>query len=138
VAESEPRELVRRLVEDVFNGQRPATAFDVLGPDFVNHNAPAGSPAGPRGTYEANLAIRHAFPDWTETIEQLLQDDNRVVLYAIGRGTHAGTFMATPPTGRRVEVGGIAIFRIEGARIVEQWGVVDMLGMLRQIGAVGV
>jgi predicted ester cyclase len=138
VAESEPRELVRRLVEDVFNGRRPATAFDVLAPEFLNHNAPTSSPPGPRGTYEANLAIRRAFPDWTETIEQLLQDNDRVVLYAIGRGTHARTFMATPPTGRHVQVGGMAIFRIEGARIVEQWGVVDMLGMLRQIGAVAV
>src|SRR5262249_22700179 len=107
------KQLVRRLVEDVFNGGRPETAFDVLSPDFMNHNAPVGSAPGPRGTYDANRAIREAFPDWTETIEQLLQEDARVALYAIGRGTHAGTFMGTAPTGRQVTVAGMAIFHIK-------------------------
>jgi len=38
-------------------------------------------------------------------------------------------------TGLHVEVGGMAIFRVADGQIVEQWGIVDMLGMLRQLNA---
>jgi predicted ester cyclase len=135
VESSSSKDLVRRLVRDVFNGERPQTADEVLAPAFVNHNALPGTPPGPEGTKRANAAIRQAFPDWSESIESLIAEDDRVVLYAIGRGTQQGEFMGIAPTGRHVEVGGIAIFRILDGRIIEQWGVVDMLGMLRQLNA---
>ena len=129
------KDLVRRLVRDVFNGERPQTADEVLAPAFVNHNALPGTPPGPDGTRRANAAIRIAFPDWAERIESLIAEGDRVVLYAIGRGTQHGAFMGIAPTGLHVEVGGMAIFRIADGQIVEQWGVVDMLGMLRQLNA---
>jgi predicted ester cyclase len=129
------KDLVRRLVRDVFNGERPQTADEVLSPGFVNHNALPGTPPGPDGTKRANEAIRTAFPDWSETIEDLVAEGDRVVLHAIGRGTQHGEFMGIPRTGRHVEVGGMAIFRIAEGCIVEQWGLVDMLGMLRQLDA---
>ena len=129
------KDLVRRLVRDVFNGERPQTADEVLAPTFINHNAMPGTPPGPEGTRRANESIRTAFPDWVESIEDLITEGDRVVLRAIGRGTHQGEFMGIPPTGLRVEVGGVAIFRIDADQIVEQWGLVDMLGMLRQLNA---
>jgi predicted ester cyclase len=127
------KDLVRRLVRDVFNGERPETADEVLAPAFVNHNALPGTPPGPEGTKRANVSIRTAFPDWSESIEDLIAEGDRVVLHAIGRGTQRGEFMGVAPTGLRVEVGGMAIFRIADGQIVEQWGLVDMLGMLRQL-----
>jgi len=129
------KDLVRRLVRDVFNGERPQTADEVLAPAFVNHNAMPGAPPGPEGTKRANDAIRAAFPDWSESIEDLIAEGDRVVLYAIGRGMQRGEFMGIPPTGLRVEARGMAIFRIADGQIVEQWGVVDMLGMLQQLNA---
>jgi predicted ester cyclase len=127
--------LVRRLVEDVFNGARPESAYEILAPDFVNHNALAGTPIGPEGTVRANAQIRAAFPDWRETIESLVAEGDRVALFAIARGIHSGAeFLGRRPGYRGVEVRGMAIFRIDKGRIAEQWGVVDMLGMLRQLG----
>ncbi len=38
------------------------------------------------------------------------------------------------PTGRRITVGGILIFRVERGRIAEYWGHYDRLGMLEQQG----
>jgi predicted ester cyclase len=51
-------------------------------------------------------------------------------------GTHQGTFMGIPPTGKRVKVSGIDIFRLTGGKIVERWAEIDTPGMLQQIGAI--
>lgn len=128
------KELVTRLVRDVFNAEHLDSVDELLAPEFVNHNAVPGTSPGPNGTRQANVDIRVSFPDWHESIEDLIAEADRVVLFAIGRGTQQGEFMGLAPTGKRVEVRGIAIFRIAGDRIVEQWGVVDYLGMLRQLG----
>jgi predicted ester cyclase len=52
------------------------------------------------------------------------------------RGTHRGDFMGVPPSGANVVVSGININRISGGKIGESWGVIDMLSLLRQIGAI--
>jgi predicted ester cyclase len=45
--------------------------------------------------------------------------------------------MGVPPTGKRVEVQLIDIMRFDDAGLVrEHWGVVDMLSLMQQIGAV--
>ena len=41
------------------------------------------------------------------------------------RGTHSGEFHGIAPTGKRVEVKAIDMFRIEGGKIVEHWGHAD-------------
>jgi predicted ester cyclase len=49
-------------------------------------------------------------------------------------GTHRGELMGAAPTGKTLVLSGINIFRIDGDRIVERWGRLDDLGLLRQLG----
>jgi predicted ester cyclase len=39
-----------------------------------------------------------------------------------------------PPTGNKVEVGGLNIWRIENGKIVEDWEDADMSGWMMQLG----
>ena len=57
-------------------------------------------------------------------IEDLVVDDAtmKVAVRWVANGTHQGTFMGIPPTGKRIAFQGIEIIRIEGERIVERWG----------------
>jgi predicted ester cyclase len=48
----------------------------------------------------------------------------------------SGELMGIPPTGKQVKVSGITIDRLEGGKIVEEWGSFDQLGMLQQIGVI--
>ena len=51
-------------------------------------------------------------------------------------GTHESELMGIAPTGQTVTLPGINIFRLKDGRIVERWGVLDMLGFMRQLGAI--
>ena len=42
--------------------------------------------------------------------------------------------MGIRATGKRLEMTGIVIYRIESGRIVERWARHDTLGMLQQLG----
>jgi len=43
--------------------------------------------------------------------------------------------MGMPPTSKSISVGVIDIFRIAEGKIVEHWGLADMMGMMQQLGA---
>jgi predicted ester cyclase len=52
------------------------------------------------------------------------------------QGTHRGEFMGMPATGREIMIQGVDIFRLVGDKIAEQWVVMDVLGLMQQLGAV--
>jgi predicted ester cyclase len=81
--------------------------------------------------------VRRGFPDLESTIEDLIAERDKVVAHWRAQATHRGEYMGIPPTGNRVNFTGISIYRIEGGKIAESWGVSDLLGMMQQLGAVG-
>jgi predicted ester cyclase len=50
------------------------------------------------------------------------------------RGTHRGEFLGIAPTGRSISFDAIDVVRIADGRIAEHWNVVDLMGLLQQIG----
>jgi predicted ester cyclase len=81
--------------------------------------------------------VRRGFPDLESTIEDLIAERDKVVAHWRAQATHRGEYMGIPPTGNRVNFTGISIYRMEGGKIAESWGVSDLLGMMQQLGAVG-
>ena len=77
---------------------------------------------------------RTAFPDWTETIEDIIAEGDKVVTRFTSRGTHKGKFMGVPPTGKKVKITEVAVFRIADGKITEQWGFPDLQGLRQQLG----
>jgi predicted ester cyclase len=51
------------------------------------------------------------------------------------RGTHQGTFFGVPPTGKKITVQAMNMYRLSNGKFVEEHGQPDMLGLLQQIGA---
>jgi predicted ester cyclase len=49
-------------------------------------------------------------------------------------GTHTGTWLGHPPTGRRFDVDEVCFSRVAGDRIVEVWGLEGTAERLRQLG----
>jgi predicted ester cyclase len=130
------KELVRRFIEEVINEGNLAIVGDLVAPGFVDHHPSGRTAAGVDAVIDAVTANRLAFPDWHETIEDLVAEGEMVVVRATARATHKGVFMDIAPTGRPVTLVGIDIFRIADDQLVEHWGIGDLLGLLQQLDAV--
>jgi steroid delta-isomerase-like uncharacterized protein len=104
--------------------------------DFVDHDPGPGEVPTPAGRREFFSGISSVFPDWDQTIEEVVAEGDRVVVRWVGRGTHESPFVGVPPTGRKVAVQGIAIFRMVDGKMAERWAVVDQFGMMKQLGVV--
>jgi len=76
-----------------------------------------------------------ALPDVTVTFADVFGQDDRLVVRHVFHGTHTGSIMGIPPSGRDVTVSGTDIYRFAGGRIVEEWAQPDLFGLLQQIGA---
>jgi len=111
---------------------------EVLDADFVCHdpNSETGEIRGAE-TIKGEIDYFHnAFPDFHWTVEdQVAEGDVVTSRYTLG-GTHQGEFFGVPATDRRVEISGINIDRFEGGKLVEEWASYDLLGAMRQMGAI--
>ena len=72
--------------------------------------------------------IRRAFPDYAGTNVEQIAEGEKAANRFVFMGTHLGEF-------KRVEFTGNSIDRVAEGKIVESWVEVDMLGVLRQLGA---
>ncbi|MEU7134598.1 ester cyclase [Streptomyces sp. NPDC046261] len=78
---------------------------------------------------------RDAF-DFTFTLESELAEGDQVCALWTWRGTHQGDFMGLQPTGQEVSMRGTTVWRFDDGKICEGWWTYDLLGLLRQLGAV--
>lgn len=128
--------LVRNLLRDLDErGLRYALDRHTT-PDLVVH-LPGSLASEPldRGQYEAaGEGFLVAFPDLSHTVEDIVADGDRVWARLTDRGTHQGDFMGVAPTGREVQMGVIAVYRIRDGKVAEVWEEGDILGLFQQLG----
>ncbi|MFM9164355.1 MAG: ester cyclase [Solirubrobacterales bacterium] len=127
----ENRELVERFYEEVVNERRLETIDELLTEDFV-HNGEQRGREGQRRTYEAFFA---GFPDLRSEVVEIVACGSAVAVHRRWTGTHEGAFQGVEPTGRRVEFESTAILTVRDGRISGYRGVVDLLGLMEQLGA---
>jgi predicted ester cyclase len=65
-----------------------------------------------------------------------IAEEEQVTVRFTFSGTHQGTLMGIPPTGKQVRVPAILIARLVNGKFVEGWINYDGLGMLQQPGVV--
>ena len=133
---NETKALVLRHHDEVWTRGNEGAIEEIYAPDFVGHHPGAPDWMGPLAVHDVLVRTRRAFPDFAESVEDVVVEGDRVVTRFTASGTHLGPLRDFAPTGRTMRMAEMAIFRIAGGRIVEKWGVVDHLGMLEQLGLV--
>jgi steroid delta-isomerase-like uncharacterized protein len=125
---------IRRIVEEIQNGDNLALIDELLAPNFVNHTPAPGLSPDREGIKHLLSMFRAAFPDGVMTIEDMIAEGDKVATRKTYRGTHQGQFLGIPPTGRHVSVGLIDMMRLVDGKVVEHWNVGDDLSLLQQLG----
>lgn len=128
--------LVKRLYQELLTKNNTQVVDELVAGNYVDHYAPPGLPAGPDGLKALAAMYGSAFPGMKLTFEDQIADGDRVVSRWRVQGTHQGELMGIPPTGKQVNITGIAIDRIAGGKVAEHWEIFDQLGMLQQLGVV--
>jgi len=126
--------IVRRIFTEIINRGNLTLADTLIGPGYVYHGSGGLELRGPEGFKQLVTMYRSAFPDLNLTIDDILEDGNKVVTRWTGRGTHKGNFAGLAPTGRAATVTGIIISQFSNGKLVEDHESFDEIGMLRQLG----
>lgn len=117
-------ELISKTIDDVFHS------------DVVIQTPLPIELAGTQAIKEVYTTLHRAFPDLHITVEDMVEEGDKVVCRNLVTGTHHGEYMGAPPTGNRVIYNEIFILRFADGRIAETWGVVDVLSQMRQLGMI--
>ena len=127
-----------RLYDEVFSKGDFDLGDELLSDDFVEHEElPPGIPSGKAAPRTLMTMMRDAFPDFQATVEELLEDGDKVIARVRFSGTHQGEFMGIPSTGRQFDIVAIDILEFRDGLAVAHWGVMDMAGMMEQLGVGG-
>ena len=126
----------QRLVEAyvaMLNGHDTDRLDEFVAEDYRNHNAFVAD--GREANRQFWTAFFGALPDLSVTVEDIVVSGDRVVGRFTYRGTHTGELMGIPPSGNRVEMRSIDIWRVEDGMFVEHWDELNLMEVFQQIGA---
>ena len=89
---------------------------------------------GPEGVTQLVAGFRAGIPEMALHIEDVIAEGEKVLVRLRAKGTHSGDLMGVPPTGRPIEIDVFDLLQFRDGVLVEQWALIDNLGLLRQIG----
>ena len=112
------------------------TIDELVEPDAVIHTPLPIEATGAQLQKEVFARLYRAYPDLHITVEDLIEEGDKIVSRNTVTGTHAGEYMGIPPTGRSVSYNEIFIVRFARGRIAETWGLVDVFSQMKQLGVI--
>ena len=132
----ENKAIVRRFIE-AYNKHDLASMDDFVAPDFVDHTH---QQQGLESLKQLFKLAFNAFPDWHETIEDIIAERDKVWVRVKATGTHTGDYnqfgVPLAPTGKKITMMMVDIYRIVDGKIVEGREVPDTLDFFKQLGVI--
>jgi predicted ester cyclase len=134
----ENKATIRRLIA-AHNRRDADGAAACFAPGATNH----GRAAGPEGMAAVYRDLYVTFPDFHWELQVLFAADDWVAAKVLHTGTHlgqpslpvfGGLIHDKAPTGKKVAVHNIHLYRMESGLVAEHSAVRDDLGMMQQLG----
>jgi steroid delta-isomerase-like uncharacterized protein len=132
--EDNNKALVRRFIDDAFVRGRPDDLDEIVSDRFTPRTWPSVEP-GVESLKQTVSRMAAGLSDVRFEIEDMIAEGDRVAVRLTAHAVHRGDFMGVPAAGKGYTIAEQHIFRIADGKIAEHWHVADMLGMMRQLGA---
>jgi len=129
--------IIRRYYTELWNRWDFALAGELLSPEVEFRGSLGDSTRGVDEFVSYMKRVRAAFPDFANTVEELVAEGDCVVARLSYSGTHLGSVVKEKPTGHRIQYAGIGMFTVQDDQIASGWVLGDLLSLMRQIGVVG-
>lgn len=128
----ENKAIIHRLVE-IFNQHDVALLDELIAPDFVDHDFQLRGLEKFKQTETINYTV---FPDIHRTVQDIIAEGEKVWIRFQDTGTHIGDYRGVAPTGKKVTLTGVLIWRLIEGKVVEKEGVYDQLEFFKQVGVI--
>lgn len=128
-------DIVRRLTNETFVGGDVSVIDELVADSYVDHDPPPGLGPDKAGFRQVAEMVTGAFSDRKMEFDDYLEgDDGRIVENWAMLGKHTAEVFDVPPSNQTVRVRGMEIWRLDGGKVVEHWGVVDMSDLFEKAG----
>ena len=126
--------IIKRTV-DLINERKLSQLAELTHPNFKRHDLAGALPevSGTDGPVNLVQLVLRGIPDIHYEIVQIVAKDDRVVVHLRGTGTHRGEFLGVAGTGKRIQWNVINIYRFEDGKVIENWQLLDVWGLMRQM-----
>lgn len=134
VVEEQNKTLVLQMYEELEKGNIE-NGLAVCAPDYrLYYPSNTSTPLTKEQNLEIALQTFQAFPDTAYEIKDIVAVDDKVIVRGADIASHTQEFQGLSPTGKKLEVSWITIFRFEEGKIIEAWQEFDSLGWMQQLG----
>ncbi len=129
------KDLIHRYYTELWNQWDDAIVDEIISPEILFRGSLGVIVSGKDGFRGYVAQVRATFPDFHNRVDEILAEGDGVMARLTYSGAHLGELFGTAPTGKQVEYGGIALFRITEGHITSGLVYGDTMGLMRQIGA---
>jgi len=130
VSLEENKAIIRRYYEAA-NKHNVDLAAELVAPDFIDYT---NKIEGLESLKQFGNMLIKGFPDLHWTIEDIVAEEDKVWVRTTVTGTHKGEYRGVPPTGEKITMRCVDIWRIVDGKIAEAWAVDDLLDFYKKLG----
>jgi steroid delta-isomerase-like uncharacterized protein len=126
------KEWVKQFYTELNNGDMKFLDT-VVADDYVENEPLPGFELNKKGLIGYFEMIYIAFPDFKAEIDFMMQEGDKVAVYLTYSGTHKGVYMGAKGSGKKINFKAVDIIEVKNGKMVEHWGVLDVLTMMSQL-----
>ncbi|GAA2299976.1 ester cyclase [Nonomuraea roseoviolacea subsp. roseoviolacea] len=134
------KDVIRRIVREVFEQGNVEVVDELLAEDFVDHSlqhARFFSTASDReGFKQMALMARNGLSGLKAELDLVVAEGDLVAARVLATGVHDGPLMGVPPTGKPVDLADFHYFRFKNGKVSEHWNQFNALEVMQQLGVV--
>jgi len=106
---------------------------EILVPEITFRGSLGQEKTGYQGLEAYMNYVRSAFPDFHNSIELIITENDKSFAQLKYSGTHKGKIFDIKPTYREIEYYGTAVFTFENEKIKDVWVLGDIYGLIKQL-----
>jgi steroid delta-isomerase-like uncharacterized protein len=129
------KKTIKAYFDEVINTQKPNRMGAFFSQDYIWHQMDGKDIHSSSDSSHVTMLrfIFKAIPDIHYTIDNMVAEADMVAVNTTARGTGKGEFFGLAASQRKVEFKQMFFFRLAGNKIKEEWEVVDLDGLIKQL-----